>query len=253
MTWARRRKLLISLILFLVALPGIGFFTYPLLTVAPSCTDTEHNGTETGIDCGGSCAYLCKETLAPLSTEFTRALTLLPGVYTVVAYVTNSNPNAYAAEVPYTLALYDERNEFISEQTGKTYILPGRTTPIVETNIRTGERIPTRAFLTIDAAPYMQDARWYRLTKLTVSNSELRDQDSLPRLEARIKNPTLTDVSNVETYAVVFDVNGNVRAASKSKIASIPGGESVSTVFTWPTPFTFTVGKIDIIPRTRPI
>lgn len=253
MTWARRRKLIISLIVFAAALPFIAFFAYPFITAAPTCRDGSQNGTETGIDCGGSCAYMCRAVVAPLSTEFTRALTLLPGVYTVVAYVTNSNPSAYAKAVPYSLALYDEKNAFISEQKGTTYILPGRTTPIVETNIRTGDRVPTRAFLAIEEYPPMQDIKRFTLTTLTVSGSDMRDTDSLPRLEARITNSTLAAVSNVEVYAIVFDTAGNVRAASKSKIASIAGNQMASTVFTWPAPFRFIVGKIDIIPRTEPL
>lgn len=253
MTWARRRKLFIVLLIVLAALPVIAYFAYPFLTVPPTCSDRIKNADEAGIDCGGACQYLCKETLAPLSVDFARPIQLLPGVYSAVAYVTNANPYAYVPELSYSLELYDSNNTYITERKGTTYVLPGRTTAIVETQLETGLLAPSRAHLVIDTAPRMQDIRRFSHTTLTVSDVQLTNEKTSPKLEAIIANAAIEKVAGVEVAAVIFDTSGNVQAISKTAIKSIDGESSQRVVFTWPDAFDFTVGKIDILPRVQPL
>jgi hypothetical protein len=234
-------------------IPVIAYFTYPLLTVEPSCSDRVKNADEDGVDCGGTCQYLCKENLAPLSIDFARPIKLLPGVYSGVAYITNANPYAYVPELSYSLELYDANNVYITERKGTTYVLPGRTTAIVETQLETGLLNPSRANLVIDESPPMQDIRRYTHTTLTVSDVQLKSEKTAPKLEAIISNATLEKVVSIEVAAVIFDVTGNVQAVSKTVVKSIDGESSQRVVFTWPDPFTFTVGKIDVLPRIKPL
>jgi hypothetical protein len=253
MTWANRRKLFIVLLFILAAIPFVAYVTYPFLTVEPTCSDGVQNADENGIDCGGACQYLCKESLAPLSVDFARPIQLRPGVYSAVAYVTNANPYAYVSSLSYSLELYDANNTFITERKGTTYILPGRTTAIVETQLETGLLTPSRAHMVIDAAPLMQDIRRFNHTILTVSDKQLKSETSLPKLEAVITNASLEKVSQIEVAAVIFDVSGNVKAVSKTVVKSIDGESSQRVVFTWPDSFQFTVGKIDVLPRVKPL
>ncbi len=253
MSWSNRRKLFIVLLIILATLPVVGYIAYPFVTAPPTCSDGVKNDTETGVDCGGACQYLCKESLAPLSVDFARTLPVLSGVYSGVAYITNANPYAYAPEITYSLELYDANNTYITERKGTTYVLPGRTTAIVETQLESGLFKPSRAHLVIDEMPPMQDIRRFTHTILSVSDVQLKSETTLPKLEAVVANPSLEKVSAVEVAAVIFDVAGNVQAVSKTLVKSIDGESSQRVVFTWPEPFTFTVGKIDILPRVKPL
>lgn len=253
MSWANRRKLFIVLLIVLAIIPFVAYFTYPLLTAEPTCSDGVQNDKETGVDCGGACQYLCKESLASLTVDFARPLQLLPGVYSAVAYITNANPYAYVPELKYTIQLYDANNRYITERKGTTYVLPGRTTAIIETHMESSLFTPSRAHLVIDETPPMQDIRRFTHTPLSVSDVQLKSETTLPKLEAIITNASLEKVSAIEVAAVIFDVSGNVQAVSKTLVKSIDGESSQRAVFTWPKPFTFTVGKIDVLPRAKPL
>ena len=58
-TWAFKRQIFYILILILFFSVCGFLILYPRLNKAPICTDGIQNGTETGIDCGGSCANAC--------------------------------------------------------------------------------------------------------------------------------------------------------------------------------------------------
>lgn len=249
LSWAQRRKLIIFLIIAIPLTGAFAFFIYPILYPTPTCFDKTQNGDEKGVDCGGSCAYLCPFETAPLTVQFGRSLMVLPGVYTAIGYIQNPNPNAYSRRVEYTFTLFDKDNVFVADRKGSAIVLPGGVTPVIEIDIRTGERIPVRTLFEITTEPKMQTLAAGTVPSLSVSSRKLTGEGSSPRLEAMVKNDTLEAVSKVEVVAVVFDTDGNARAASKTTIQTLRPGEGSAVVFTWPEPFTFTPGKLDVLPR----
>jgi hypothetical protein len=252
MSWASKRKLIIILLIAFPVLAVSAFVAYPYINPSPTCFDGKQNGIENGIDCGGSCKYLCRSDVAPVSVEFTRPILVLPGVYTLVSYLTNPNADAYGEVTPYTIRVFDDKNILIGEKTGSTYIMPGGPTPVVETGFRTGGREPVRAVLSIP-----EDTKLIRFRRddirPTISRRVLTDEATLPRLEVTISNPSLEGFRDLEVAAVVFDTTGNARAASVTVIPSLRSNESKAVVFTWPSPFGFTPGRIDVLPRVSPL
>ena len=57
-SWSSERKSVYALIMLVIVLALIGVPSYFLFYTPPSCTDGVKNGTEQGIDCGGSCTKL---------------------------------------------------------------------------------------------------------------------------------------------------------------------------------------------------
>ena len=64
MSWAARRRLIISFIVGGVLILLLIFIGYKTFYRIPTCTDNKENQDETGIDCGGSCKP-CKVKIIP--------------------------------------------------------------------------------------------------------------------------------------------------------------------------------------------
>src|SRR5262245_15346669 len=63
MSWASGRRFsIIALIVGVIALV-VAAVTFFSMQKAPSCVDNLQNQDEEGVDCGGSCSYLCATSL----------------------------------------------------------------------------------------------------------------------------------------------------------------------------------------------
>jgi hypothetical protein len=51
---------------------------------------------------------------------------------------------------------------------------------------------------------------------------------------------------------VVFDTAGNAFAGSSTVVPVLTDGERQEIVFTWPDPFPFVPGRIDVLPSLEP-
>jgi hypothetical protein len=250
MSWSSSRQLII-LLLIIAVLGGIGsVFAYPLVFKAPTCTDGKHNGTEAGIDCGGPCEKLCSAALAPIETLWSRPFKVAPGVYDAFAYVENKNFDAGVRKILYRFSLYDQQNLLVTERVGKTFITPNGRIPIFEGGIRTGERVPKRAFFEFAEVPLWEplSPKAASLT-LTPSAIRLENASSTPRLSVIIGNKGIYTLSNVEVTAVLYDEGDNAFAVSRTIIDSLPKGGSAEASFTWLTPFAHAPARIEVVPR----
>src|SRR3989344_6201594 len=60
MSWAAGRRFIILCIVGAVVIAFLAAISIATFYKSPSCSDGKQNQDETGVDCGGSCAYLCK-------------------------------------------------------------------------------------------------------------------------------------------------------------------------------------------------
>ncbi len=237
MDWATKRQLqyIGFIFLFVIIFLVIPFFVF--VYDAPTCFDGERNGKETGIDCGGSCRLLCSaEIPEPISRWDPRVFRVTPGVYSVLAYLENPNVAAEVYSAPYSFELYDREGVLIAERKGETFIPRGQTFAILESNIKTGERIPTRATFSFSSG-----LQWTRNTEETASvsvvNGALISEDTAPRVEATVSNTGLDRITNIDLTAIVFDGAGNAIGSSRTFVDELLGSESEKVTFTWPMPF----------------
>src|SRR3990167_9267397 len=94
MTWAMQRQLFYVGVLLLFFLIFGFLITYSRFNQPPTCTDLKQNGSETGVDCGGSCQLACLAQVDPITILWSRAFKVIPGRYNAVAYLENRNKNA---------------------------------------------------------------------------------------------------------------------------------------------------------------
>ncbi len=230
LSWAKRRKFLYTTVISVIAFVILVFVYVQFFTSTPTCFDGKFNGDEHGIDCGGSCALLCRdETRSPV-VLWSRAFEVAPSTYTAAAYVQNPNIGAAARNVAYSFQLFDANNALVVERIGTINIPPVSTVPFIDPNINVGNRTVARAIFS-----FSQEPVWVRvsgLVSLRVGNQYLSPDGS--QLSATLINDSINDANNVTIAAVLFDAQGVARAASRSVISRVPHKGSQNVNFTWP-------------------
>lgn len=225
----------------------IGVPTYLALHHAPSCQDGVKNGTEEGVDCGGSCPNICSFKVADPIVHWSRSVSVVPGVYTALALVENTNDSYQALSVPYSFQLRDAQNILIAEQTGTLELPPHTIVPVFETGIKTGERIP--AHTTFLIAPHIT---WthsaFSPPDVSVLSRALSATTTSPRLSVRIRNNTLATFLDLPVVAALYDASDNLVHASRTVIPELGPTGDRDIVFTWPAPFAAPVARIDVTP-----
>lgn len=252
MTWASRRR-------FLYLAGVVAFFSIPVmislsvwLYEVPTCFDLKMNQGETRVDRGGPCRILDERRLIPHSVLWVRTFSVRTGVHSAVAYVENPNTHGGVREAPYRFKLYDARNILVAEREGITPIMPGSITPVFEGTITSGDRTAVRAFFEF-TAPLVWERLTDRSRSILVSDKNIRDEDTVPRASAFVKNNDVVDFNNVIIVASVFDTAGNAFAVSSTIIPLLKAGETMPISFTWPAPFSRRVARIEILPSVLPV
>lgn len=243
-TWADKRRTYIiggAVMLGVVLLSGI---LIAVLYEAPSCMDGRQNQDETGIDCGGSCLYLCQNEVQAPRLTFARAVTNGSGRTDVIAYIENRNQAAEANDAPYTVEVFDEVGTLLGKREGRIDLPARSTVALYVPGVYVGVGAAPRAFVS-----FADDTRWrtarteevpLRITDITLISGEL------PRVNATVSNVAPSAVYGRTLIATVFDSNGVAIAASQTVVREVPALGSTSAVFTWPEAFTGTAVRVEV-------
>lgn len=254
LSWGAKRRLVITLSAIAVALLLIGLYVFPKVLKAPSCSDGKLNQGESGVDCGGPCVRICENQVIDLAKGmlWARAFAVTPDSYNAVAYIVNSNPHSTARNIAYVFQLYDSRNILVAERSGVADIPPQRTVPIFEGDIKTGRRVPARVEFILQSVPEWTSTRSEQ-PELRVRDQLMADEDVSPLLTARVQNDSENiSVRNLPLVALIYDSEGNARAASRTIVDSIGPLGSEDILFSWPIGFDFQISRLEIIPLATP-
>ncbi len=249
MSWAARRRFIIALIIGGI---GVGLLAAVFLVTfykAPSCIDNVQNQDEGGIDCGGSCPYLCAAGQQPPTVLFTKALTNSTGRTDVIALVENKNPGVAAKNVPYRIAIYGTDRLLIQEVTGTLDLPPGATVPVFVPGIVSGKQVTASAFLSIEAS----SPRWFMMVSdpriiPTVLNTKLGGTPEMPRFESVLINTSVIALTNVSAIILVRNDKGDVIAASSTVVPTIPAQGQATATFTWNNAFSSAFASVQVVP-----
>ena len=249
MSWASRRRLTILAIGGAVIATFAAVVLIATLYQAPSCSDGIQNQEEAGVDCGGSCAYLCTALEQSPTVLFTQAIPNGSGRTDVVAVIENVNTGAAAKGVPYTITLYGANQVLVQQVNGKLDLPPTSKVAVFVPGISSGYQRDVRAFLTI-APP---DVQWYSMpvdTRIVpvVTNTTLAGMTEAPRVDAVLRNSGTASLVDVRVLVLVHDAQGNVIAASQTIVPRIPPQGEATATFTWNGAFTSVPAKTEVIP-----
>lgn len=250
MTWSLKRQIfyIIILVLFILAFGFLIF--YPSLTKAPTCNDGKQNGNETGIDCGGSCLSACSSQTDALSILWARAFKVVPGRYNAVAYFVNHNKSNAIQKINYRFRFADANNIYIGKRDGSTFVPPGGNFAVFEPGIGVGNSIPVYTTFEFTEMPQWLQVSQKKIDqlKVLVSNIQLTDETTSPRLSANLKNDSLFTIPNVGVVTLLYDATGNAISASRTFLTQLAPLQSVDINFTWPEPLPGAVVAKEIIP-----
>ncbi len=250
MTWALKRQIFYIFILVLI-IGVFGFLIiYPSVSKAPSCTDNKQNGDERGIDCGGSCLRACLAETDDISILWARAFRVIPGRYNAVAYIVNHNKNAAVKKINYRFRFGDENNVYIGKREGSTYIPPGGNFAVFEAGIDVGKSVPVYTTFEFTEAPIWLQVPQEKIDqlKILVSDIELSEEKTSPRLSAKVKNASILGIPRVNVIAILHGKDGNAVSASRTLISMLYPLQSADINFTWQEPLPEEVVENELIP-----
>lgn len=253
--WSIRRKRIIFFAVLFALIILVGLPVFFLLYRTPTCFDGKQGGDETGIDCGGSCQLLCTSQSLPLILKGDpRVLKVSDNTFEVVVLVENPNANGEIYRAGYILRLYDAQGiNPIKIIEGETHVPKGILFSVFEGPFILEEGlVPTRATLEWKNDTLVWQKNNVQMPEIVLSDMRLSREDTNPRLDANIKNVTLSSVSNLDLAALISDETGSIFAASKTFIDILPPGAVVPIVFTWPEPFGRKAVNTNIIIRILP-
>ncbi len=250
MTWALKRQIFyITILVFVFGVFGF-LIIYNSSRHVPTCSDGILNGTESGVDCGGSCIRACSFQADSASVIWARSFLVVPGRYNAVAYVENHNKNLAVNKIKYSFRFADKDNVYLGRREGVVFIPPGRAFAVFERGIILGNSTPVYTTFEFTEVPDWITVSQNKINqlKLEVSDISLHDMDTTPRLTATIKNNSLTTIPNVSVVAILYDEKRNALSASSTLLDVLKGEESQALYFTWPLPIPGKVVTTEILP-----
>ena len=249
MSWAARRRFFILLSIGGIIAVFLAVVAVATFYKAPSCIDTVQNQDEEGIDCDGSCPYLCAARQQPPTVLFTKALTNGAGRTDIIALIENKNAGAAAKDIPYRGALYGTDRLLIQEVTGTLDLPPGASVPVFIPGIVSGKQTIAGAFLSIDAF----SPQWFRMASdprivPTVVTTKPGGTTAMPRFEAILTNSSAVTLTAVSAIILVRNDKGDVIAASSTVVPVIPAQGRATATFTWNAAFPSAPASIQVVP-----
>lgn len=244
LTWADKRRAYVIGGFVLVGLMLLAAVAIAVFYEAPSCMDRKLNQDETGIDCGGSCQYLCNAEVDPARITFARAIAY-GGRTDVVAYIENRNRTAEAKGAKYTAEVYDESGRLLGKKEGMIDLPARATVPLFIPAIAPGVAVAPRAFITFEDDMKWRSAREGQIA-LKVVGSEILAGEK-PRVRATVANPDAKIAYDRTVIATVFDGAGQAIASSRTVVRQVPAFGEAQAVFTWSEPFSSQAARVEVM------
>lgn len=147
------------------------------------------------------------------------------------------------------MKVYDTSGVPVFTREGVVSLDPKEITAIVETGILLDKLEASRVQFS-----WLGEAEgWVRATaqplELDVSGETIDVTGLMPRVTAKLRNPTLETFREFEVAAIVYGQSGNAIAVSRTYIDRIAPNEERDVVFSWPKPFTETAVEAEVLPK----
>jgi len=235
--WAFKRRLNIVL-LILATIICFGVIPYYLShREVPTCFDGKQNQQETGVDCGGRCALICKGGAQNLKVLWSKVDQVRSGVYEAAFAVENPNMNVGAVNVPYTVTLFGEGDAVLGERTGTTYAGSNEKFLVYEGNIFSGSDTLRRAEIAFGEFPWVTTEK--RQEIFSITDKQLQNIDVRPKLSALVHNDTTVPQEGIEVSAYISDDVGDVVGYGRTYVDRLLPDEGRPVTFSWTRPFSY--------------
>ena len=229
----------------------LGTFVYINNTYVPAnCIDGMFNGEETGVDCGGGCVQVCKDSVIQPFVTLSEVFKVSDNQYNIVGYIENPNQTVGATDIEYTFELFSDGLK-VGEESGSTELPPNTDFPVFHTHrVDPGVEIDDVEMILGNVDFWLPAS--YDTNKFTSGDRRFSDVDERPRLVVDIENNDVVSAAeNVEVVTTIFNELNEPVTTSQTYVEYIGPLQSEQAIFTWPNPLTKTVRScvipIDVI------
>ncbi|MDQ5957459.1 MAG: hypothetical protein QG614_434 [Patescibacteria group bacterium] len=239
--WSTRRKYAYFSGFFLIFLIIISYFLYPIIFPKPTCFDKKQNGSESGIDCGGSCSLMCKNSYQELDVLLARSFEKSNGLSDIVVLLENKNRYMAPKEINLDVDIYKTSGEFL--ETIKVNQLAGtqKYIPILINNYKTSD-IGKVFVKNLSYSMYRTRGAY------DVSLSDFEFSKDKTSIDVYLKNIYKEDIKDdLKVYILVRDNLNNISAINYQNLNGISYGETKRLNFLWSKPLDFEFKNLDII------
>lgn len=238
MSWTQQRKSFVTFFVVATLFCGATLVTVPFLITDPTCTDKKENGTESGIDCGGTCSVVCSTNNNTVRILWERAVLVDTGLYDAVGYISNANNNATPRKVRFSVTVFDEKGDSIATRKGESLVRAGAGTALYAPGIETGGRIVGQTRFTIqEVSPFEKVTNEDILQAVQVVKESFENASGKPRLTVDVKNDLFDDLPNLDLIALLFDEEDTLVAVGKTFVERVPARATARAYFSWRLPF----------------
>jgi len=235
MSWASRRQFKYIFIILLFVGVIVFIIIYPILFKQATCFDSKQNGTEEGIDCGGSCSIMCQSDISEPVVKWSRAFHVVDNSYNLVAFVENSNRESGVKVASYEFRIYDKNNTLLGRREGTTFIPPNQQFAVFESRFDAGENeIKSVSFEFLSPLVWVKKTTILQTLPISIKNISMDNNENTPTLSATINNNSIYDLPEFDVIAILYDAEGNAINASKTHKPKLLSDNSLPVVFTWP-------------------
>lgn len=253
MSWASRRRFQYFSGFFAFLLVIIFIFIYPIIFKDPTCFDKKQNGSELGIDCGGSCSLFCQNQNKEPIILWSRAFNVTGDNYNLVALIENPNKDAAIKNISYEFKIYDNNNLLIGTREGSTYIPSNQQFAIFESRFSSGNsQLKSVTFNFTSPFIWQKKDPVLNTLPLRIDNVIFSSENGSSLLTSRMTNESIHDLKEFDVVTILYDEDYNVLNASKTYKEGILSNTSIKVMFTWPEALKKDPTFKDILPQINP-
>ncbi len=253
MSWAGRRQFVYSFGFLIFVLGVLAMLFYPLIYKKPTCSDGKINGTESGVDCGGSCRLYCSAQVSAPVVLWSRIFPISGSKYNLIAYVENQNIDAAVPDINYEFRVYDTEGKLIGRREGHTFIPPNQRFGIFEAHFDVGKSTPKNTVFQFTSQPiWVKQPAITQALPIRVDRITYSEDNDTPLLQARIRNDSIFDAPSFDIIAILYNDSNNAIGVSKTRLDGLSKNQNLPITFTWPKSFAEEPVVKDIIPQINP-
>ncbi|MFA6974181.1 MAG: FxLYD domain-containing protein [Parcubacteria group bacterium] len=244
----QKRLIIIGIYVLIFLLVIYGF--YSKFKPQPSCFDGKQNQNEQGVDCGGVCAQKCA-IVAEKNLVVEQASFVASGVgnnFDLFAVVTNPNQTLGSSKFNYQFTVKNAAGETMGTQSGSSFILPGETKYVVESNLSLRD-VPVKVELSITNPEWVEANEFYEKPQLKVVNKNyapISNGVGFSEATGLLKNESSLSFATIKVEIILKNAQGEVVALNSTQMNTVQTGENRDFRVFWPNRFPGEVANMEV-------
>jgi hypothetical protein len=243
--WALKRRLIYSISTSLLLLGFLIYGFWGSIFPAATCSDLKTNGDESGVDCGGSCALVCKGEYFDIEKDVPVFFKSGDGTYDILVTFKNNNRYSAPKEFAYRLDIYDESGIKVDSIEKTVEASTGEVIPIYIKDYKVTNI--SKIFATI------VDYKMYKTlgaTTLRLEDFKFTNGD-IPKLAVSYSSPYKLDIKEkISVIVLLYDSLGSVSLVGQTTIDGLYTDKKDDFNLAWRLPTYADIKTVKLIPLT---